>query len=176
MSRLKAGLMSLALALSGIFLGGCAKELIDNRIPAYPVYINLNNSGLWSAYGVSGIGSYRYFVREQRIPAGFAYLESTYTGFGGVLLFGNAPYFVDDGPAAPCMPVAYDLACPVEAKQDVRVYLDEDTFQAICPVCGSHYDVMGGGYPLQGPAKQLHYALTPYRCMGSWPSGFIITY
>ena len=86
---------------------GCA-QVDDDRIPAMPVSINLTDQGMWNVYGVSGTGMSRRFVKELGEPSGFHYSEATYTGFGGVLLFGGIDPF--DGTTD--IPLAYDLASP----------------------------------------------------------------
>ncbi|MDE5869824.1 MAG: hypothetical protein K2H18_06290 [Muribaculaceae bacterium] len=133
----------------------------DERIPNMGVSINLSDAGLWSHYGVSGFGIPQYFIKSLRQPAGFPYLERSMTGYGGVLLINGFDYRINE-----VAPLAYDLSCPVERKQDVRVKVDPDTFEAICPDCGSKYDVtMGAGAPLSGPAYNDHYALRRYECI-----------
>ena len=150
-------------------LSGC-NTTDDERIPNMAVSINLSDAGLWSRYGVSGFGIPQYFIKSLRQPAGFAYLDRTMTGFGGVLLIGGFDYRINE-----VAPLAYDLACPVERKQDVRVKVDPESFEAICPVCGSKYDVtMGAGAPLSGPAASMHYGLRAYRCVPNG-TGYIIT-
>ncbi len=143
----------------------------DYRIPSYRVHIALDNPGLWQVYGVAGYGDYRCFIRQTREPANFPFSETTYTGFGGVLLImGMNPF--NDGAM---QPLAYDLACPVECRENVRVKIDPTTLDAVCPLCESHYDVtMGVGAPLSGPALTYKYRLRNY---GVHPSngGFIIT-
>lgn len=145
----------------------------DNRIPAYPVQIMLDNPGLWNTYGVSAYGQSRNFIRQTGTPSDFHFLESTYTGFAGILLImGMDPFNAGD-----IIPLAYDLSCPVECKEYIRVHIDHSTLEAICPQCGSHYDVtMGGGTPTAGPALDgtPRYALQRYH---AYPSGggYIIT-
>lgn len=139
----------------------------DERIPAYPVQIMLNNPGLWDTYGVSAYGQSRNFIRQTGTPSNFHFLESTYTGFGGVLLImGMNPFSAGD-----VIPLAYDLACPVECKEYIRVYVDPESLDAVCPECGSHYDVtLSGGAPISGPALtgSVKYALQRYN---AYPSG-----
>ena len=147
-------------------LSGC--DSTDNdRIPAYPVQIMLNNPGLWNTYGVAAYGESRNFIRQTHTPSNFPFLESTYTGFGGILLImGMNPFDAGD-----VIPLAYDLACPVECKEYIRVYVDPETLAAACPECGSHYDVtLGGGSPTAGPALtgSVKYALQRYN---AYPSG-----
>lgn len=151
----------------------CGEDLDDNRIPAFSVQINLANAGLWNTYGVHGYGDFRYFVRQTGEPSNFFYGETTYTGFGGVLLIDGMNPFE----AGSIVPLAYDLACPVECNADIRVAIDPDGLDAVCPVCGSHYDVtMGAGAPLSGPALtgQVKYGLQRYH---AWPQngGYMIT-
>ena len=154
----------IGLASAGLLLlvGSTGCDSIDeDRIPAYPVQINLNNPGLWNVYGVAGYGQHRDFIRQTGTPANFPFTETTYTGYGGVLLImGMDPYS-----AGNVVPLAYDLSCPVERRENIRVYVDDETLEAICPVCESHYDVcMAGGSPTAGPALTGHvkYALQRY--------------
>lgn len=145
----------------------------DERIPAVPVAIRLGDAGRWNTYGVSGFGLCRYFIRQTGEPANFPYTEQTYTGFGGVLLIGGMDPYTGETQ----IPLAYDLACPVECKPDVRVRVNPDNFEAICPVCDSHYDVtMAGGAPLSGPAAQGNpkYGLKRYSCIPTQNGGYDI--
>lgn len=155
------------------FLTGC-HTVDDDRIPAMPVSINLSDIGLWNRYGVSGFGVYRYFIPQLHEPSGFSYTVATSTGFGGVLLIGGMdPYTTDTN-----TPLAYDLACPLEREPNVRVAIDSNTFEAVCPKCGSHYDVtMGGGAPTAGPALEgkHKYGMTRYQCLASSAGGYMIT-
>lgn len=155
------------------FLTGC-NSLDMDRIPAVAVNINLDDPGVWNTYGVAGFGQYRMFIRDTREPRGFPYLETTYTGYGGILLIsGMDPYTSE-----PNVPLAYDLACPVECQPGVRVFIDDSNLDAVCPVCGSHYDVvMAGGAPVAGPAMtgNVKYALQSYRCLPARFGGYIIT-
>lgn len=146
-------------------------EIDDDRIPSYPVSINLGEAAMWHTYGVSGYGIHRQFIKQLREPAGFPYLERSFTGFGGVLLIGG----MDPFSTQTNIPLAYDLACPVERKQDVRVKIDPSTYEAICPVCGSVYDItMSGGSPISGPAYKDRYGLRRYKCLPG-NGGYLIT-
>ena len=149
--------------LTLLCLAGCDNEIDDTRIPAFNVQINLANTGLWNVYGVHGYGDYTYFIRETNSPANFPFTQTTYTGFGGVLLReGMNPF-----EAGVVEPLAYDLACPVECNAQIRVQIDEQ-LNAKCPVCGSVYDVtMAAGAPISGPALtgSVKYALERYRAI-----------
>lgn len=156
-----------------ILAAGC-ESVVDDRIPAMPVSINLSNPGMWNTYGVSGYGIFRYFIRQTGEPGGFPFTEQTYTGFGGVLLIGGMDPFTADTQ----VPLAYDLACPVECNPNVRVTISGDAFEAVCPQCGSRYDVtMAGGAPVSGPAAQGNpkYGLQRYQCLPSSMGGYVIT-
>lgn len=151
-------------------------EVDDDRIPQMPVSVNLSDPGIWNTYGVSGFGVFRNFIMGENPaqPSGFPYTADSRTGFGGVLLIGG----MDPYTAQTSAILAYDLSCPVERQPDIRVYIDGETFVAVCPQCGSHYDVtMAGGAPVSGPAasKKRNYGLKRYQCLGTQYGGYIIT-
>lgn len=141
------------LAIAAVLLSGC-NHIDDKRIPPLPVYIPFATIGDWNLYGVPGAGSYRYFIKEQKLPTSYPYTALAATGFGGVLLIGDIHG----------NPVAYDLACPVECRSDVRVsVVDDEALVAECPKCHSTYDIITNyGYPLSGPAAEHGYGLQKY--------------
>lgn len=172
----KSGILKYALAALLIVPAVSCNSIDDDRIPALPVSINLANHALWNTYGVSGFGISRNFILSatKREPAGFSYSSTSATGFGGVLLIGGMDPFSGE----PGIPLAYDLSCPVERKADIRVAVNSETFEAVCPVCGSAYDVtMAGGSPVSGPAYtgKHKYGLRRYRCLASQNGGYMIT-
>lgn len=136
----------------------------DTRIPKMPVNIDLSDPGRWNTYGVHGFGDYNYFVFQSgsmREPAGYPYVDTSATGYGGVLLIGG----MDPFNLETLTPLAYDMSCPVEKSPTVRVRISGENYEAVCPVCDSHYDVtMGGGAPTEGPAVREKYGLTRYYC------------
>lgn len=155
-------------------LSSC-NQVDDDRIPSLPVYINLSGAGLWNSYGVSGVGVSRRFINYQgeQSPDGFPYNANTYVGFGGVLLIGGIDPFTSE----PNVPLAYDLSCPVERSQTVRVSVNSENLEAVCPVCGSHYNVVtAGGSPVSGPALtgKYKYGLRRYSCDPGQGGGYII--
>ena len=159
--------------VSLFFLASC-HEIDDERIPRMPVSINLTGAGLWNTYGVAGTGLSRDFIISEGLPAGFPYTQGNATGFGGVLLIGGMDPFTSE----PNVPLAYDLACPVERMPTVRVFIDPYNLDAVCPDCGSHYNVVtGGGSPLSGPALtgKPKYGLRRYQCLGGQAGGYYIT-
>lgn len=129
-------------------------EISDNQLPISQVKINLSTAGYWQTYGVTSPGAYRMFVKSERIPANYPYNANVYTGFGGVLLVSD----IYSGE-----PVAYDLSCPVERRTNVRVTIENESYDAVCASCGSHYNVMGGwGAPISGKALIEKVGLTRY--------------
>lgn len=170
--KFKIGFLSLLL----FYLLPSCDSVEDDRIPNYPVNVQIDNAGLWNTYGVSGFGSYRNFILSNGIrqPSGFPYTSSSATGFGGVLLIEGLDPFSGNS----SLPLAYDLACPVERQPNVRVEIEQDRYMAVCPVCGSVYDVtMQRGAPVSGLAAtgETKYALKSYNCMPSITGGYIIT-
>lgn len=167
---------AIAPALTAALLASACHSVDDDRIPAYAVSINLGDAALWNTYGVAGYGMSRRFILSPslREPAGFPYSGQSATGFGGVLLINGMDPFT----ATTDTPLAYDLSCPVEVKPSVRVEIEGERYEAVCPVCGSHYDVtMGGGSPLSGPAATDKYkvGLRRYRCLPTGSGGYLIT-
>lgn len=126
---------------------------IDNhRLPVSYVHVSFVTVGDWDIYGVGGAGQYKRFILPERIPSGFPYTAMSATGLGGILLCSTY-----HGVA-----VAYDLACPVECRANVRVFIN-DNDQAECPQCHSCYDVFEKlGYPVAGRAAQEGWGLEVY--------------
>ena len=160
-----------------LFLGSACHTVDDTRIPAMPVFLDLSDQGMWVSYGVSGFGDFQYFVYQQGSsfePAGFPFTARSATGFGGVLLIeGMDPFTLET-----LTPLAYDLSCPVERSPTVRVRIDPATYEAVCPVCDSHYDVtMAAGAPTAGPATEgkHKYGLRRYYCKPATLGGYFIT-
>lgn len=172
MKLFKTCLYFLSIILLSILFPGCA-TVDDERIPNMPVNISIADAGMWNTYGVSGFGTYKIFTLNPRQPSSFPYSQKSYTGFGGVLLIEGVDPFSGNS----SMPLAYDLACPVERVPETRVAIDPESYMAICPVCGSSYDVtMQRGAPVGGPALmgKYKYGLKNYTCL-STGGGYIIT-
>lgn len=152
-------LTAVAFAAAMIF-SGC-HTVDSDHIPPAPVYLVFQSVADWNIYGTPSAASSRLFVKSERIPANFSYTAVSQTGFGGVLLCGDIFG----------APVAYDAACPVESRADVRVAVDTEALVARCPVCGSTYDVFSNyGSPLSGRAASLGYGLQRYY-VGAGPAG-----
>ena len=131
---------------------GC-RHVDNERIPPCAVYVPFKTVGEWHLYGVAGAGSYRNFIKQDLVPAGYPYTALSATGFGGVLLIGDVLGNF----------VAYDLACPVECRADVRIRVNQDNLTAECPVCHSVYDIVTNyGAPIGGPAVEDAYGLRRY--------------
>lgn len=144
-----------AVAVCVVCLSSCSR-VDDHRIPAVDVNIVFTTEGVWARYGVTAAGEHKRFIRTatMKVPADFPFTANTFTGYGGVLL-------VCDMLGSP---QAYDLSCPVEVKPDIRVEVNEYGGEAVCPKCGSRYDVfMGYGRPVSGPAADKGYGLTVYH-------------
>lgn len=149
-------------------LQGCHK-IDDERIPPLPVYIAFGTVGVWDTYGVAGATAHKQFILTDKLrePDNFPYTALSQTGFGGVLLVSD---ILGD-------PQAYDLACPVEVRQNVRVYVDETKNVARCRECESEYDIYSNyGSPLSGPAADYGYGLQRYHVShGSSTEYMVIT-
>lgn len=158
-----------AIAAALLLCGTAACDSIDDkRLPAVPVNVTFNTPAMWNTYGVSGALDTRRFIltRFERVPHDFPYAATTSTGFGGILLvcdyYGN--------------PLAYDLACPVEARSDVRVEVDNESLLAECPVCHSTYAIFENfGHPMSGIAAERGYGLQRYQVVPGRADYMVIT-
>lgn len=101
--------------ICSLSLCSCHDTVDSERIPYAPVHVDLSGQGTWDTYGVHAFGQGRKFIRTgnsaDQEPKNFHYSDLSATGFGGLLLVGDLEN----------MPLLYDLACPVERKQSVRV-------------------------------------------------------
>lgn len=161
-------LLTLVMAVS--LLTGC--DTVNNKVtPAYRVYINLSGLGVWNTYGVAGVGDYRIFSRAKGLPNNYSYTVNTYTGFSGVLLI-----MALDTSTGSYAPQAFEICCPVENDVNVTVSIDSKTLDAVCPNCGSHYNVLTGmGGPSSGRASSENVGLRNYKVRESVSGGYVIT-
>lgn len=150
---------AVAVAALAAVAAGC-RHADDKRIPWANVRISFATMAEWEVYGVPGAMDYRYFIKPT-VPSNYPYTSLTYTGFGGILLVADIHG----------VPLAYDLACPVEATYDVRVAVDDESNLAECSSCHSTYDVfVNYGAPISGPAADKGFSLTRYK-VGAGPAG-----
>lgn len=107
------------------------------RIPDVPVYLELDLNGRFSTFR----NAYDTVVYDHNTPK----TVKDYIGFGGILVnvgYDGRTYF------------AYDLACPYEVDQGIRVYPDESGMKAVCRSCGSEFEIWNGtGMVSKPPSK-----------------------
>ena len=106
----------------------------ESDIPIRPVYIKRNIY----TYSLSSYGSSLYIIKAVSLP-------SEEIGDGGILIIhafdGN--YY------------AFDLACPVEVNENVRIGKPDGSLISKCDSCGERYDLSFGlGTPLNHISKQ----------------------
>jgi hypothetical protein len=74
------------------------------------------------------------------------------------------------------VPLAFDLACPVEHNAEVTVTIDPTTLDAVCSTCKSHYDVLiGAGGPKSGMAIDRKVGLNMYIVRPTSTGGYFIS-
>lgn len=117
-----------------------------SSIPNYPVSMRINLTTEYSTFKNSTNQYLSFPVRR---------LEMDRVGYGGILLcsgiilddYGNSIYY------------AYDLSCPYEVDQKVRVYPMDDALGKVkCEKCGTEYNVgYGFGDPdtKSGPSTEI---------------------
>lgn len=127
----------------------CA-ETIETRIPYRAVNLELDLT--YQDKVLNAIQAYKLYTQSNIDQA------NEMTGFGGVLVFhglsssGTGAFF------------AFDAACPHEASTTVRVEVDEAAVYAVCPKCGSKFEILNGlGNPVEGPCAQEKQALKQYQ-------------
>ena len=127
----------------------CA-EKIEIRIPPRPVNLELDLD--FQDKALKAIQAHKIYTEKDADQAWER------TGFGGVLVFhGLASNGMDAF-------YAFDAACPHEASPSVRVEVDESAVYAICPKCGSKFEVLNGfGNPVAGPCVQERQGLKRYK-------------
>ena len=130
-------------ALTSIVISSCHKAIDD--IPPAGVWIVFPYQHDWELHGVTAALQHKEFILSEGKPEGFNYSASSQTGFGGVLLVGD----INGNPAA------YDLACPIEKNQNIRIQYDDRRNDAYCAHCGSRFSVINNyGKPTEGPAAE----------------------
>jgi hypothetical protein len=118
---------------------------VISSIPNYPVYLSLNLMASYPTFKNS-TNQFLYFKNRSGLP------ESSRIGYGGIIV--NSGIGMDDAGNTPYY--AFDMACPYEANNTIRVYPEKGGLpQVICEKCGSVFDVgFGNGNPISGPSKE----------------------
>lgn len=119
----------------------CAKT-IESGIPYRAVYLELDLTN--QDWKLKEVMAYKIYTQKNIDLAG------EMTGYGGVLVYhglsssgANNTYY------------AFDAACAYEAQSNIIVDVDNDHVYAVCPKCGSKYELLNGfGNPVSGPAER----------------------
>jgi len=128
------------IALLNLPLAGCNDNVISS-IPDFAVSLELNLTTTYPTFRNS-------FNKSLIFKKGVTVMDRI--GFGGILVYTG----LDGGY------YAFDMSCPYEAKQNIRVY-PNDKAQVVCEGCGSVFDIgYGIGNPSSGKAKE---ALRRYK-------------
>ena len=115
----------------------------NNPVPSYPVNLDINIAAEYPHFVPANIMQHMTFTKPR--------LVTDRIGYGGVLVLTglDAQYH------------AFDLSCPVEARRDIRVYIDG--MYAVCPQCGEQYEVFYGiGNPTKGISRD---PMRRYTCI-----------
>jgi nitrite reductase/ring-hydroxylating ferredoxin subunit len=135
----------LTVCFSLVFHLSCT-DAYDHPIPSYPVYLLLDLT--FEDKELKAPGSYReYTVRDINPGLGER------VGFGGILVVHTT--MLNEYRA-------FDRACPHEAQSGVTVEVDGEGLNAVCPRCGTKYEVIVGlatGAPVEGVSR---YGLRSY--------------
>jgi nitrite reductase/ring-hydroxylating ferredoxin subunit len=130
-------------------ISSCDKTYVST-IPDYPVYLELDLR--FEDRDLIPLQAYKIFTPQTINQA----VERT--GYGGVLVYHGL------NNVATTSYYAFDISCPHEANKSVVVEVDDDKVYAVCPKCGSKYELLNGiGNPVSGPSQQEGHYLKPYR-------------
>ncbi len=123
----------------------CGKVNVSN-IPYAPVFLELDLT--FKDKDLVGALNYKEFTTAN------GQIYGTRLGYGGVLVVCGF-----NASGVQTQYHAYDLCCPYEANQNIKVKAD-NTGWAQCPQCGTKYEIAyGTGTPADGPSE---YALTRF--------------
>ena len=133
--------------LLGFLLFSACDSSFQSSIPDYPVSLELDLR--FEDKELRAVQAYKiYTLRNININ-----LERC--GFGGVLVYHGVNSLATDAF------YAFDIACPYEAQSNITVEIDNEGIYAICPKCGSKYELINGvGNPVEGVSKEY---LKQYR-------------
>jgi len=118
-----------------LLIGFMSCQGYESSIPDSYVYLKRN---IYTD-NLSSPGSYLYVDKPRAATEGL--------GFGGILIVHS--FDVDH------VYYAFDLACPVEKNQNVRIGKPDQGLFCICDSCGEKYDLgLGLGVPLNHKSKE----------------------
>ncbi|MDR1524569.1 MAG: (2Fe-2S)-binding protein [Tannerella sp.] len=121
----------------------CTDEY-KNPIPLLPVYLYLDLT--FEDKELKAIGSYKEYTDKN-----INHELGERCGFGGVLVVHT---MLDEFKA-------FDRTCPFEVQPNITVEVDREVLYAVCPKCGSKYDLgFGTGGLNKGVSK---HGLRPYN-------------
>lgn len=137
--------MNRLLFLILLFPLAACEDVVDSMVPRARVELELNTRTTGLEFEQNG---YQLITTPPN--------SSSYIGFGGLLLI--------RGYTSPTEVYAFDLACPVEVSRTVRLKV-EDSYKAVCPACGSTFDMIryGNPAPTTGAAKDKKLLLRRYN-------------
>ena len=136
-------------SLLSLFVLFSCTETVEERIPIRAVYLELDLT--YQDRELNAIQAYKIYHQSDVNQAGER------TGFGGVLVYhglstmGTGAFY------------AFDAACPYEASSTVVLSVDESAVYAVCPECGSKFELLNGiGNPVEGPCAEKRWQLRRY--------------
>ena len=133
------------LAIVGIAAGGC-NDTFESSLPEVTVRFTCSLAQA-PYYRLTTPGQFlKVTENPNHLPV----------GYGGIII-GQSIY--SDGNDY----VAFDAACPVEARRDVSVEVQDDGLgTAICPTCHTQYNLSLSGAPVEGEGTEYlkHYSVS----------------
>ena len=119
------------LIICGIFILSFSCNVKENPIPIVGVFLNLDLT--FKDKELKAIPSYKEFTNKN-INVGIG----ERAGYGGVIVVHN---MLDEYKA-------FDRTCPFEIDRNVTVEVDNEVLYAVCPKCGTKYEIgISSGIP-----------------------------
>ena len=128
--------MKRLLIICSILIISFSCKVEENPVPMYSVYLNLDLT--FEDKELKAIPSYKEYTQKNiNITLGER------IGYGGILVVHNmlGEY------------KAFDRTCPYEANSSVTVEVDNEVLYAVCPKCGSKYEIGTSSGTTSGPSK-----------------------
>lgn len=121
----------------------CSQGL-EPSLPLYSVYLTVDLDLEWR---LKASQAHKIFNKSNTV-----YQYDAQTGMGGILLYNG----IDNMTGGKDRYYAFDAACPYEAKSNVTVEVEEGSIYALCPQCGTKYEILTGlGNPVEGPGTKV---------------------
>lgn len=122
------------LIVASLFFASCENKSNKSSIPASAVYIRLDLT--YHSTQLHGPNANAYFTERDATKGIYD------VGYGGVLIHASPTSNINNLSGVEYS--AFDMACPYEIDENIRIYPDESGAFAVCEKCGSKFELTLG--------------------------------